>query len=195
MVKFLLDKGAYAFPAEKQRGHTVVHKLVLNGEPELLKTLIALEEDINVQDKSGSTPLMLAAESGGERVIKALVEGGADLALTDLGGKTAYDRGTRLSEDLRNLLIPASTELIVEGAANGTCSPLVLEAKRGENVKLTLKATGQMFMLTLPQGGVSLMASAGESASKTFKIDKLGVFSFECGVHGGKQNVGKLTVK
>lgn len=195
IFNFLSDNGGYLFPAESVFGQTVAHKIVLNSELELMKTMIALEEDVNVQDKSGSTPLMLAVDRSYPAMIQVLVEGGADLMLTDLQGRSAYDRGAHLPADVRNMLLPVKKELVVEGASNGTCSPLKLETSKGELTKLTLKATGQMFMLTLPQASVSLMASAGGSASKTFKIDKAGTYSFECGVHGGKQNKGQLTVK
>ncbi|MEK7357181.1 MAG: ankyrin repeat domain-containing protein, partial [Bdellovibrionota bacterium] len=192
---FLTDNGAYLYPAEKRFGQTIAHKLVLNYEADLLKTLVLLEEDINVQDAAGNTPLMLAADKGYEKLVPILVEGGADLTLKDKSGLTAFDRGARLNADVRDMLLPAKAEVVVEGSASGTCAPLKVEAKRGEYTKLTLKATGQMFMLSLPAAKVSLMTSAGSSASKTFKLDKVGIYPFECGVHGGRQYKGQLKVK
>lgn len=97
--------------------------------------------------------------------------------------------------ELSSSLSLTSASLVVSGNAKGVCSPLRLTAAKGAQTKLTLKATGQMFLLTLQQAGVSLMAGPGGSVSKTFKIDKAGTYAFQCGVHGGKQYSGQLTVK
>lgn len=195
LFNLLFDGGAYLYPADVVNERNVIHKLVLNYEVDLLRMLIELGEDLNVQDKWGSTPLMLAADVGGDRAVEILVAGNADVTLTDKQGRTAYDRGSRLSPEARNSLLPAKNQIVVIGKSGGSCAPLQIETKRGEYTKLTLKAEGQMFMLTLPSASVSLMANAGGSASKTFKIDRAGTFAFQCGVHGGRQSSGKLTVK
>ncbi|RYZ91044.1 MAG: hypothetical protein EOP06_07230 [Proteobacteria bacterium] len=97
--------------------------------------------------------------------------------------------------ELKSSFSLTAASLVVSGNAKGVCSPLRLAATKGVQTKLTLKATGQMFLLTLQQAGISLMAGPGGSASKSFKIDKAGTYAFQCGVHGGKQYSGQLTVK
>jgi ankyrin repeat protein len=47
--------------------------------------------DINARTNDGTTPLMLAAKSAKLRLVKLLIEKGANPKLTDNKGKTAYD--------------------------------------------------------------------------------------------------------
>ena len=48
--------------------------------------------DINRQDDGGRTALMLAASEGNERMIKELVEAGADITIVDGFGATLFWR-------------------------------------------------------------------------------------------------------
>ena len=46
----------------------------------------------DLQDEDGQTALMIAAdESYNPQIIIALINGGADISLTDYSGRTAYD--------------------------------------------------------------------------------------------------------
>ena len=61
------------------------------SDEKVIRTLVKLGADVNAADQSGETPLMYAASEGVDR-IKLLLSLGADKAIKDNEGKTAYDR-------------------------------------------------------------------------------------------------------
>ena len=195
----LLDLGAYYDVVDKVSGQSVVHRAASfwnNGDFNILKLLIAVDADVNVQDRQGLTPIMLAARNGLRWSVEALLEAQPDLSLTDVNGKTAYDLASRIDSETRDKLAAVKTEITIEGHANGTCSPLTVQLPLGERVRLTMKASSNsMFMLTVPGLKVELMAGAGDSASKVIEVKSTGTFPFDCGVHGGTQSKGKIIAK
>lgn len=195
IYNMVVSNGAY-LDLQDATGESAMHKVIRAYNVPVLRDMIALEADLNVQDNTGTTPIMLAAEIGSAKMIRALVEGGADLGLKDNKGQTAYDRGKNLPEDIRELLLDAKVVLTIEGQSDGKCSPLDLSAPVNEIVKVVLKsANGKMFMLSVPKANISLMAEGGKTAAKTLQFKQAGVFDFQCGVHGGSQSSGKLTIK
>lgn len=116
-------------------------------------------------------------------------------AVQEAAGTLAEDVGAVSSPLFSAQAVSAAKDLVVKGDASGVCSPLIFTAAKGVSTKITLKATGQMFILNMPQAGVSLMAGAGGADSKTVKFAKSGTYAFQCGVHGGKQSAGKVLVK
>lgn len=177
-------------------GESAVHKAVRNENVGVLKDMILMEANLNLQDADGSTPLMLAADKASTKMISVLVEGGADLGLKDSQGRTAYDRGSKLSPEKRELLLEPKVVLTVEGQTNGECLPLEFRIPKGEFVRLVMKASNEnMFMLSVPNANISLMAEKGKSASRTFKVSESGTLAFTCGYHGGKQSDGKIIVE
>jgi len=177
-------------------GESAIHKAVKTGNVGILKDMVLMESDLNLQDEEGSTPIMMAADKASKKMINVLVEGGADLSLKDNYGKTAYDRGFRLSPEDRELLLEPKVILKVEGQENGQCSPLEFRVPRGEFVRLVIQASSNnMFMLSVSGLDVSLIAEKGKSASRIFKVNEVGTKTFTCGVHGGKQSSGTIIVE
>lgn len=195
----LLDLGAYYDVTDSLSGQSVVHRAASfwnNGDYNILKLLIALDADINVQDNLGLTPIMFAAKKGLRWSVEALLEGNPDLSLTDVDGKTAYDHGLSLASETRDKLALVKKEVTIEGQSNGSCSPLSIELAKGERVRVVMKAaSSSMFMLTAPQLGISLMANAGQSVSKIVEPKAISSIPFECGIHGGKQSKGAFIIK
>ena len=56
-----------------------IHEAARTGNIEAVKQHLADGADVNVKDKSGSTPLRLAAEFGHKEVAELLITKGADL--------------------------------------------------------------------------------------------------------------------
>ena len=192
----LASEGAFIDTQEAVTGEASVHKAAKAGSDGVIRDMIELEADLNVQDLTGTTALMLAAESGYWKTIEALVVGGAALGVKDNQGRTAYDRGANLPPNIRETLLEPKVTLTIEGQADGSCSPLSLNAPVGQYVKINLTAApGKMFMLSIPKASISLMADGGKTASKTTRFDQAGTFVFQCGVHGGKQSQGQIIVK
>jgi Ankyrin repeats (3 copies)/Ankyrin repeat len=68
--------------AEQRKG-TELHKSLLSGDVDLAKSLIAKSEGIQVKDRGGITPLMIAAEMGQLEIARLLVDNGARLEARD----------------------------------------------------------------------------------------------------------------
>lgn len=192
----LAGEGAFLDTQENITRQGAIHKAVLGSNDGVIRDIIGLEGDLNLQDRNGTTALMLAAQSGYRSAINALVVGGASLGLKDNQGRTAYDLGSNLPEDVRETLLEPKVTLAIMGEAGGGCTPLALEVPVGQYVKFNFTAAaGKMFILNIPAVNVSLMADGGTTASKTTRFDKPGTYAFQCGVHGGVQNTGQIIAK
>lgn len=89
---FLLRNGAKPDTLRSPAGRTALHIAAAYYACEkLCGALLDAGAEINARTKDGQTPLMLAAQSAKLRLIKFLVEKGANTKLTDNKGKTVYD--------------------------------------------------------------------------------------------------------
>ena len=71
-------------------GRTVLIYAAWNGSTEVVKTLIEIGANINIQNDNGDTALRLAARRGLTEIVKILVENGADMNIKDSRyGRTA----------------------------------------------------------------------------------------------------------
>ena len=71
-------------------GYTPLHNAVVSGKPEVLHYLLEKTNNANVNCRANScfTPLHLAASSGHEKCVKALLEHGANISCIDEYGRT-----------------------------------------------------------------------------------------------------------
>ena len=192
----LASNGAYIDTQESATGEATIHKAVRSGSEDIVKDMVLLEADINIQDKNGTTALMIAAENRDSNLIRLLVGNNAKLGLKDYQGQTAYDRGAKLPSNIRELLLEPKLILTIDGRDNGSCSPLSFNVPAGQFIKLNLKAnSSKMFLLSIPKIGISIMADTGKTVSKIIRFDKMGTFTFKCGVHGGRESNGEIIVK
>ena len=74
------------------------------GHLECAKALLGAGADINKQDNSGRTPLMLAANNGKIEVVRELLKRGAKKELKNNDGETAYDMKFRNTAEIKALL-------------------------------------------------------------------------------------------
>lgn len=92
IASFLLNNGAKPDTLRSAAGRTALHVAAAYYACESLCTaLLNAGADINARTNDGTTPLMLAAKSAKLRLVKLLIEKGADPLLKDKKGKTAYD--------------------------------------------------------------------------------------------------------
>ena len=61
-----------------------------NSDLEMVKTLTAAHANANVANKYGVTPLIQASRTGDAAIVKALLDGGADVALAHPEGRVHF---------------------------------------------------------------------------------------------------------
>ncbi len=92
MAFFLLRHGAKPDTLLSAAGRTALHVAAAYYACEkLCGALLDAGANINARTKDNVTPLMLAANSAKLRLVKFLIEKGADIHSVDNNGKTAYD--------------------------------------------------------------------------------------------------------
>lgn len=194
IAKYLLDEGANA-NFQDERGETVAHKVLSSRMTDLYKPLSDAGADLNKGDQYGMSPLMMAAISNNEKAIQILVELGVDLRKKNVLGQTAYDLGEKLPKAVRALLKPDSSDgLVVLGSDTG-CGPLKLKLPMSVPTKFTLKSDGKStFTMVQTKLGINLKAEPGKDASQVIKTDGMGTFKFQCGIEGGTQVTGQITI-
>jgi ankyrin repeat protein len=80
-------------------GWTPLHYAATNGDPELVKLLLANYAYIDAESPNGSTPLMMAALYGSIEAVRTLLDAGADPTVRNALGLSALDfaqRGNKL---------------------------------------------------------------------------------------------------
>lgn len=190
-LDMMLSQGAVADETDPVSGRTAVHFFSITGQTAALSSLLDYEADVNAQDVFGNTPLMYAASTGNGLVVKTINDYKPERSLKNKEGKTAYAIAEELKyRHLLPLLEVAGQQVKIDGNSDGSCSPLSLHLKSGP-VTFVLKASSKMFMLTVPDLDVELMASAGQEDSVTVNM-AAGMYDFTCGIHGGKENKGSI---
>ena len=88
-------------------GFTALHLTTINGDEELTEFLIeGGNANVNARDNGGFSPLHHAASNGHSRIVKILLEHGADIDAENKNGKTPlqYARKNAWEEIVRILL-------------------------------------------------------------------------------------------
>lgn len=95
----LLVKSGASLSTPNSKGNGVIHDLVASQFAENLPHIIRLGDDINRKNKDGQTPLHLAVQGHAPmRIIRLLIQAGADPAITDANGRSALDLAKALAD-------------------------------------------------------------------------------------------------
>ncbi|KAL8853044.1 MAG: hypothetical protein Q9221_002074 [Calogaya cf. arnoldii] len=87
-IKALFERGLDVNTRNNQ-GQTALHQAVQKGHRETVETLIICDSHLNVQDQTGSTPLMDAINYDKTNVALQLFQHGVDVNIQDANGMTA----------------------------------------------------------------------------------------------------------
>ena len=100
-IKLLADAGAIVDHKVSMAGRTALHHACMNMFlMSSVATLLEAGADIEAKTKdSEMTPLMLAVDNANLRLVKFLVEAGADIEVTDALGRTALQIAVEHRED------------------------------------------------------------------------------------------------
>lgn len=70
-------------------GDALIHEAVDNNRFDIISLLIEFNADLNIQNRKGLTPFLLACKKGRFDIVKMLHENGADITVTDKEGQNA----------------------------------------------------------------------------------------------------------
>ena len=90
MARILLDKRADANRAD-DLGNTALHYASDSTSPEMISLLLGHGARLDIPNRQGLTPLMLAAKAGRADLAEVLLEAGADPKRLDFTGRSAAE--------------------------------------------------------------------------------------------------------
>ena len=95
IASLLLEHGAEV-EAINNAGETALHEATFGDHLTVIEVLVVQgHANVDAQDSSGHTPLMMAADLGRDWAVRLLVQKGADVKLKDELGRTALDLAMR----------------------------------------------------------------------------------------------------
>jgi len=95
LVKTLLSRDVEV----NRPGWTALHYAAINGNPEIIKTLLDASAYIDAESAEGKmTPIMLAAVRGRVVAVRVLQQEGADVSLRNADGMTVLDLARRFQQ-------------------------------------------------------------------------------------------------
>ena len=178
IVKSLLD--AKANPNLRNRlGYTPLALACITDQPDLVKLLIAARADLNVKLNNeavgGFTPAMMMAFNNNTRILKLLIDGGANLSMVSDGGlATALSIAAQAGWiETVKMLIAAKVNINQAADIGGTA--LVRASESGKlDVVVFLMANGADPTVTNKAGWNAVMAAAwkGHGDILQYLIDK-----------------------
>ena len=77
--------------AKRDLGTYPLHKAVLHEDIDLVRRLIKIRENVNLRDHKLKTPLHFAAGTARFRIVRLLLENGANAEAVDINGMTPMD--------------------------------------------------------------------------------------------------------
>lgn len=113
------------FTAVIKNDYDAVAKFLSSSFLKLIKST-----DINARDKMGNTPLILAIEKGHKEIAKLLIDGGADLNVTNNGSSALILAFEKEMPEIVKMLIAKGVDINVKN--NNGDTPLIFgSAKNG----------------------------------------------------------------
>ncbi|XP_053348675.1 serine/threonine-protein phosphatase 6 regulatory ankyrin repeat subunit A-like isoform X1 [Clarias gariepinus] len=184
IIRTLMEYNADITAATREKGETPIHYCARIGNVAVLQEMLnnvpsnCLQTAINKQDKTGRSPLLLAAELGHMEVVRLLLERNARVDVFDEEGKSALHLAAQQGhEDIADILL--SYKAFVNAKTKLGLTPLHLSAQTGSShlVQLLIKAhKAPIDALTLSkQTPLHLAAISGnlDICENLFSIDTI----------------------
>ncbi len=185
-VKALLARKAAVNEAQGD-GSTALHWAAYNGQPEMVRVLLAAGADVHATSRLGGlTPLMMAAKAGDAAVVKLLVDAKSDVVTPNANGTTPlmFAAGAGNAEALR-LLLDRGAAVNAVDVTNGQTALMFAAAQgRTEAVRLLLSRKADANAATK----VSPIVSMGER----YKQKTGGKGTREITSEGGRSDINAM---
>ena len=105
-ARVLLEEGDVDPDALDAKGLSAAHVAAERKNDEMVRTLLRLGADPNLQMKTGDTLLHAAVNAQRPKMVEAVIRAGGDASVTNAHGQTARDLAERLpSEEVRALFV------------------------------------------------------------------------------------------
>ncbi|OLN87733.1 Ankyrin repeat domain-containing protein 50-like protein 3 [Colletotrichum chlorophyti] len=121
------------YPYALKDGLTNVHLAALNGHDEVLSRLLALDENnLNLRDKLGQTPLIWGSLEGHKKIVQMLLDNGADVSVQDRpSGNALLAASARGHEKIVQMLLDKGVDVNEQGGQYGNA--LSVASARGHD--------------------------------------------------------------
>ena len=109
-------------PIRPRHSGTALHDAAARGDVETLRMLVDAGSDIDAPDRTRRAPLMYAPQEGHTDCVRLLLQRGADVCKSDLGGPTSVNHTARHNdvEKLRMLLASAAGPVALDPLLHAT---------------------------------------------------------------------------
>ena len=161
-VNFLLEaKSEVNVRIRNNLGKTALHYAAELGQGALVRQLISLGGEVNVQDHSGSSPLMYACHS--KQCVEILLRAGAAVNTVDEHGETAlYKSISSCAHDSIHLLLCNEADPDIATAQGITCLHQSLEGRNYDAMELLL--ANEADVNKVDDSGMSALHIAAQTA-------------------------------
>ena len=165
-------KGGASITARDIRGRTLVYSASLNGQVEVVKTLLQKEgqQQLDTANDYGWTPINVAADGGHLEVVRLLVEKGADMTIAHSAGWTPiHSAAAGGYDDVVKLLVHNGADIT---AADSDGWTLLHKAAGTGNIELARLLTSNGADITAENGGgwTPLLIAAGMGHSEVIRM-------------------------
>jgi len=154
IVLAFLDAGMDINTTRNTDGWTALTAASFYKKPEMVKLLLEKQAIVNVQDRSGKTPLMYAAAMGTEKITTLLLEAGANPNTQDKNGRTALMEAYSKQE-------AKIAEILKSAGADPTLPTVVQKENIPDAPTSPTKKSPQTFSSTIPDEVRMTVSKAG----------------------------------
>lgn len=109
VVQFYIENGV-DINTTNHTGATAIHTLIKFGTPEAIQTLINAGADINIKDKNGDSPIIVAGKQNKNVIVELFIKNNATLSSME-GAKILFSAATHNNTNLIALLLETGVHI------------------------------------------------------------------------------------